>query len=241
MEQSRFDLPLALLELPRAVTEMAMLGPALPWLMSVPRGDGHGVLVIPGFLGQDDHTLIMRRFLDARGYRSYGWSLGQNRGMRRAGGIDALMNRLQQVFSDNDNNPVSIVGWSLGGVFARLMAREAPGKVRQVICLGAPLGNPDDTNHLLDNHQINDPSLSREFILRVLRRSFGLPTVPTTAIYSRTDAVVPHQFARVRETDLSENIEVVSSHAGLVVNPQVFYLLGQKLAQPHNQWIKLGA
>lgn len=189
------------------MSEAALLAPSAPLLMTVPRGDGHPVLVIPGYLGSDTHTIILRRYLSSRGYKTHGWLQGTNRGLSAAGGIETLHARLSEVFTRHDERKVSVIGWSLGGIFARRLAGIAPDKVRQVISLGSPIGAMTDYR-----------------------------TVPTTAIYSRTDSIVPHQIATEPETLFSENLEVVSSHAGLVVNPQVLYLLGQKLSQPEGQW-----
>ena len=201
---------LAMLELPRAAAEMAMIPPAMPLLFSMPRGDGHPVLVIPGFLGRDIHTSVIRQYLRIQGYKTFGWSLGRNLGIYKAGGLDALMARLDEVQDASGARKVSLIGWSLGGVFARRMAEAAPHKVRQVISLGSPIGN--------ENY---------------------LPTsVPSTAIYSRSDGVVPPHFAQEPETATTENIEVLSSHSGLVFNPHVLYLLSQKLSMPESEWKK---
>ena len=229
---------LAMLEMPRALLEFASLIPSTPALHSIPSGDGHPVLVLPGFLGSDSHTSVLRQFLSAKKYKTKGWGLGTNLGLNRAGGIEALLEKLEKIYEENNRSKVSLVGWSLGGVFARRMAMEVPEKIRQVICLGSPIGDPSQSAafkaYQALNHDISTPGVLERYIAR---NNINVP-VPATAIYSKTDGVVPHHIAREVEGEHSESIEVLGSHSGLIVNPLVFSLVGQKLAQ--ERWQKLG-
>ncbi len=231
----------AWLEMPRALMESAMLAPAAPLLMTVPRGDGHPVLVIPGLLGHDHHMLILRRYLDSRSYRTHGWLRGTNRGLSAAGGMEVLQARLNEIYQRYQGRKVSIIGWSLGGIFARRLAMMAPDQVRQVICLGSPIGSVANAEAAVIAERFRDEGLSLEQIQQMLMLSRHTLPVPSTAVYSRSDAIVPHQIAAQPASSNSESIEVIGSHAGLIVNPQVLYLLGRRLCQPEDNWQPLAA
>ncbi len=195
---------LLLLEAPRALFEASTLAPALPLLLNAPRGDGHPVLVLPGFIASDVSTRPLRAYLRERGYAPHGWELGRNRGPDPA--LERLLHeRLDQIHREAGRR-VSLVGWSLGGVYARELARRRPAAVRQVITLGSPFG----------------PS--------------AVPPVPATAIYSRSDGIVDWESCLERETQRSDNIEVTGSHCGLGVNPLVLFAIADRLALPEDGW-----
>lgn len=193
----------------RAPFELASLPSALPFLLAVPRGDRHGVLVLPGLGAGDRSTQPLRSYLRALGYRPSPWGLGPNRGPTPEieGGLDALIRKV----ADATGAAVSLVGWSLGGVLAWRLARRHPDLVRALITLGSPLAE-------------------------ALRPDLGAPPAPTTTIYSRTDAVVPWRLSRLRPRPLVENVEVRSSHLGLGVNPLVLHVVADRLAQPAGDW-----
>jgi pimeloyl-ACP methyl ester carboxylesterase len=237
MNRRPFNL-LAMIEMPRAMMELASLGPSLPALHAVPAGDGHPVLVLPGFLGSDMNTSLLRRYLDLKGYRTSGWGLGTNLGLSRIGGFPVLLEKLEQFFEKSGQREVSLVGWSLGGNFARHLAREVPEKVRQVICLGSPINDPSQASTYSTYERLNSAENARDALDQYQARNRAPMPVPSTAIFSKTDGVVPHHFAQEKYSDQSENIEVMGSHSGLVVNPQVFCVVGKKLAQKN--WQRLG-
>lgn len=195
---------LSLLEAPRAVAEATTLGPALPLLLRAPRGDGHPVLVLPGFMADDLSARLLRFFLRDRGYATYGWRLGMNLGV--GDGVVRLLGERAVELHETTGRKPSIVGWSLGGVIAREIARSHPGIVRQVISLGSPFG----------------PSQP--------------PPVPCTAIYTRTDGVVPWETCRELDTPTTDNIEVPGSHVGLGFNALVLYAVADRLAQREGAW-----
>lgn len=200
----------AFVEGPRAVAEIASLAAAAPYLAMAPRGDGHPVLVLPGYGGADGSTTVIRRYLAGQGLRSEPWRLGRNGGFGMANLRQRLAARLHQVWREADGRAVSLVGWSMGGVYARLLAKAYPDRVRQVITLGSPIGG-----------MAPGPA--------------ALP-VPATAVYSRTDGIVPWQIARVEHADGAENVEVYGSHIGLGFNAAALYLLADRLAQPADGW-----
>ena len=129
---------LYLTDIPRAGVEYGQLLSVLPLQRVLPTGDGHPVLVLPGLLAGDGSTWILRRILRRLGYRAYGWGLGRNIGPTPHA-VDGMIELLNQLYTRH-NAPVSLIGWSLGGIFARNLARNHPSAVRQVITLGSPFG-----------------------------------------------------------------------------------------------------
>jgi pimeloyl-ACP methyl ester carboxylesterase len=226
---SRPDRRLALAEGPRVVSEIASLMAAAPFLYQAPRGDGHPVLVMPGYGADDRSTTVIRRFLSSMGYSTQPWNLGTNRGPAMPDLRAELARRLDEVFVDADEGTVSLVGWSLGGVYARLLAHLYPNKVRQVITLGSPFGgSPRSTSaYPLEQRPSNR--------LRVLAGE-PLPGIPSTAVFSKTDGIVPWQIATQPTAEIAENIEVYASHLGLGFNPTVLYAVADRLANREGNW-----
>src|ERR1700746_2055440 len=123
----------------RAIWELQAFFAAYPLLRRAPRGDGHPVLVLPGLAASDVSTRPLRTYLSAQGYAAHGWKQGPNNGPRSGveAAIDARLAELAQRYS----RKVSLIGWSLGGVFAREAARRSSDRVRQVITLGRPFAH----------------------------------------------------------------------------------------------------
>ena len=227
---------LALAEV-RAVFELAAFIAARPILGMLPKGDGHPVLVLPGFLASDSSTKPMRRLLDDLGYASYGWDLGRNVrvDLQRVHEMEALLLKIYK----ESGRKVSIVGWSLGGVFARELAKLHPHAVRQVISLGSPIH--DDRRHtnagkLFEYLNGKEPEPVKHGHFTGLDQA---PPVPTTSILTRTDGIV-HWRGSVQQPQAdnaqTENIEVLASHIGLGVNPSVMVALADRLKQPEGAW-----
>ncbi|CAN5839575.1 alpha/beta hydrolase [soil metagenome] len=217
----------------RATMEMASLPLALPALLRyVPRGDGHPVLVLPGLLADDASTAPLRQFLSGRGYAVQGWGQGRNLGPRE--GVVAQMREMLAQMHASEQRKVSIIGWSLGGVFARELARHAPESVRQVITLGSPRYDDLETNSNAEEvHKLGSGRTRGDDGVR----GDGAPPVPTTSIYTRMDGVVGWGCSVERQSATTDNIEINSAtHTGLGVNPLVWYALGDRLAQPEDQW-----
>jgi pimeloyl-ACP methyl ester carboxylesterase len=228
---------LALVEPIRAAAELGALFASLPALSNAPRGDGHPVLVLPGYAASDASTWVLREFLSGIGYRAFPWGLGRNQGGLKGDLGSRLALRLDDIAQQADS-PVSLVGWSLGGVYARVLAKRFPTKVRQVITLGSPFaGSPTATSLYRVYQQTGHPRA--ETIRTAPRDAFAgepLTGIPSTAIYSRSDGVVAWQIAREQPGPLSENIEVVSSHVGLGIHPAVLYAVADRLAEDPNHW-----
>lgn len=228
---------LALTELPRAVAEWASLPLASPLLASAPRGDGHPVLVLPGFATSDASTKVLRKFLTRMGYDAHTWDLGRNLGHKAIGREgEKLVARLKAIH-EATGQKVSLVGWSLGGVMARLVAHRAPEAVRQVISLGSPFGgSPKSTNVWRAYEWMTGDKVEDAHTVRQLSDHAGPPPVPSTAIWSRADGIVAWQTCREQEAATTDNIEVRGSHCGLGVNPAVLYAVADRLAQPGDGW-----
>ncbi len=226
---------LALTEPSRAMGELAAFYALRPMMCLLPRGDGHGVLVLPGFMASDHSTRPLRSLLTSLGYEAAGWGLGRNIRVDNAR-IAAMMECVDTLY-EKTGRPISIIGWSLGGVFARELAKAAPDKVRQVITLGSPIS--DDRNHtnarrLFEYLNGHEPEPMRDGKFRDLGQA---PPVPTTSILTRGDGVV-HWRGSVQAADhaQTENIEVVASHCGLGVNPAAIYAIADRLAQKEDRW-----
>ena len=129
----------------RAISELGAFLGALPLLSLAPRGDGHPVLVLPGLVASDTSTRPLRSFLKSRGYAVSGWRQGRNLGLRH--GVQHAMVDLVHELNDTHGRKVSLVGWSLGGLYARQLAKMMPERVRSVITLGSPFATgPKATN-----------------------------------------------------------------------------------------------
>ncbi|HEY3259265.1 MAG TPA: alpha/beta hydrolase [Pseudonocardiaceae bacterium] len=227
------------LEVPRAIGELAAYYAGRPVARFAPRGDGHGVLVLPGFLATDLSTRPLRAFLRRLGYDARPWRLGRN-----LGPIDIVLDGLPQRLRElqaTTGVPVSLVGVSLGGSYARELARAHSELVRQVITLGSPFRLPIRyTGRPLTHAE----GIYRAFESRYSRRlldqpeEYDLPPlpVPATAIYTRTDGVVPWQACLEREGPSSESVEVWGSHSGLGHNPLALAVIADRLAQPPGSW-----
>jgi pimeloyl-ACP methyl ester carboxylesterase len=216
----------------RAPWELAATIAATPWLRRLPAGDGHPVLVFPGLGAHDFTTLPLRRFLEDRGYVPHPWDQGFNFGPR-SGVLERCHEQLDTIFQQH-RRPVSLVGWSLGGIYAREVAKELPDKVRCVITLGTPFtGHPRATNawrvyEFLSGQSVHDPA--------VIEQVRHPPPVPTTSIYSRSDGIVAWRCSVNEDGPLTENIELLASHVGMGMNPLVLAAIADRLAQDPLHW-----
>jgi pimeloyl-ACP methyl ester carboxylesterase len=217
----------------RAAFELAALPVTLPFLSRlVPQGDGHPVAVLPGLLSSDMSTQPLRQFLRWRGYDAHGWGQGRNMGMRE-GAMDRVQETLFQLHRRTERK-LSLIGWSLGGIFAREFARVLPQAVRQVILLGSPLhGAPERITNVWEIYRW----ASGHSDVKPHERGDEPPPVPTTSIFTRADGIVSWRSCVEHPTPLSDNIEVsFASHVGLGFNPIVYYVIGDRLAQPEDRW-----
>ncbi len=216
----------------------------MAWALNIPlkyispKGDGHPVLTIPGLGGADGSTHYLRNFLDDLGYESFPWGQGRNLGPRR--GMDDMSKRLvdlvQSIYKDTGGQQVSLVGWSLGGVYAREIAKLCPEVVRQVITLGTPfkMKNSGTNAERFYEFLSKDKSHKNPDILRLLEMP---PPVPFTSIYSKTDGVVHWKCSIEDSGNFIENVEIPgASHLGLGHNPMAMFVVANRLSQTKDSW-----
>ena len=205
-----------------------------PLLLRAPKGDGHPVLALPGFLASDLSMAPLRRYLKELGYDTHAWNMGRNLGgvaSRRS----ALRDLLQRIH-EGSGRKVSIVGWSLGGVYARDLALQMPHMVRSVITLGSPFTSDIRATNATRLYE----ALSGEGIEdnpEILQGIAGDMPVPATSIYSRTDGIVNWHTCHLNPSDTAENIEIyLASHVGLGVNPASLWAVADRLAQAEGEF-----
>ncbi len=196
--------------LSRAYRSFGKLGPRGP-------ADGPMLMVIPGFLATDRTTLGLQRAFADGGFRVTGWGLGFNRRVTEktvdliAGGIERF----------GDGGKVILVGWSLGGLYARVVAQERPDLVEKVVTLGAPFSGDRRRNNnvwrlyeLVAGHPVNSPPIDKDPSVK--------PPVPTLAIWSRRDGIVAPAGARGRPEERDAELEIDCSHMGFAVSGSAY-------------------
>jgi pimeloyl-ACP methyl ester carboxylesterase len=225
----------------RALLEMAMLPALLPVLGATPRGDGHPVLLVPGFTASDATLVGLRLFLQSRGYHVETWGLGQNTGFKLK--FSHALEQKVRYMHHRHRRKVSVIGWSLGGVYGFYTAHSAPECIRSVVSMGSPMrfSAEDFKTPLLVRaiyryfaHPMGPVAHLAHVRAKVLKSP---PPVPSTCIYSMTDGVVPPTAARIETEDgQHENIWVPGSHLGLGFNAAVMWILADRLAQAEGEW-----
>jgi hypothetical protein len=228
---------------PRALFEAALLPASLPLLLQAPKGDGHPVLLMPGFLADEKSLIALKLFLTRKGYDVRSWGLGRNVGFQSKY-VNALPQKIRHLHHKTGRK-VSLIGWSLGGVFAMFGAHEATECVRSVITLGSPVSMdragsqaPSMVKALyrLVSHPLGSAAHAMRPRTKDLREGKRLP-VPTTCVYSLGDGVVPPQEATIDgDPALHENVRVPGSHVGLGFNGLVLAIVADRLAQPEDAW-----
>lgn len=202
------------------------------WERDLPRGDGRPVLVIPGFLSGDATVKPLRSFLDKLGYAAEPWQQGVNRGPSQKT-LDGLEKRLEEVYRTHGGRKVSIVGWSLGGIYARRLAARRPDMIENVVTLGSPFKTAEKPGKKLrDAFAKINPALDPE-------KEFGAATeitVPLASVCGLKDSVAGVEACRLPETGKTENIEVDASHTSLLINAQALTVIADRLAQNARNW-----
>jgi dienelactone hydrolase len=239
-----------MLEFSRVLLEIsstAMLGPLL---RSLPKGDGHTIMTIPGFMGADGSTSRLRGFLNQRGYRAIPWGLGRNGIEARSQDIDdflahrtatedAIAKRVEAEFKVNGRK-LTLIGWSLGGLYAVALAHRFPQWIREVITLGTPYGDPRGTALYsvmgsLYNHAVEEEALQR-WVAHTY--SGGKLKVPVLALYSESDGIVGAGIAKCEgDPRYVTNVAVLASHVGFPFNPIVFAVIANHLVAPGERWM----
>lgn len=200
--------------------------PCAPPIENVPKGDGHAVIVFPGFLTGDWATKELIAWLKAVGYNAVGWGHGLN-----VGPTTTALERCETLLdeaAERTGRKVTLIGRSLGGLYAREIAKDEPDKVVRVITLGTPIKFPIATP-LSPFAEM----LSSNFDPAFVRRQGDLtrnPPVPVTAFYSRKDGIVPWRSCLVEESTTAENIEIDSPHTIMGANPTAMRIIAERLA-----------
>jgi pimeloyl-ACP methyl ester carboxylesterase len=223
----------------RVVYEFALGVASLPTLATAPRGDGHTVLVLPGFLTSDTSTDFLRTYLRGIGLNAVGWEMGRN-----LGGLYRMRDMLRAKVRDlarQSGRSISVLGWSLGGVYARDLALALPEAIRGIITLGSPFTGDLRANNVGKLYdRVSGEHVDEAQVEDVAALAGDLP-VPATSIYSRTDGVVSWRTSLVRENARAENIEVHgASHLGLGFNPAVLWAIADRLAQKEGSFARFG-
>jgi pimeloyl-ACP methyl ester carboxylesterase len=226
--------PLALLatEPLRAILEFCANLGQLPRV----QGDGHPVVIYPGLGAGALATFPLRSHLQACGFVVHDWGLGVNRGPDAAfdGWLATLVERVRQLHTKH-GRPVSLVGWSLGGVYAREVAKLSPASVRQVITLATPFRSLSGGNHAGTIFKLLGGDTS-QLTPQLQARLAARPPVPVTGVYSKNDGLVSWRGCLESAGPQVENVEVEASHLGMPTHAQVMQVVADRLAQPQGQW-----
>lgn len=217
----------------RALPELWAFFASRPLWRWLPRGDGHPVMVLPGMAADDFSTRPLRTLLRRLGYAPHGWRMGRNTGDPTLLAA-ALRTRLLALQKRHHGQRVSLIGWSLGGVFARELAKLEPQAVRQVITLGSPFtGDPKASNAVALYERLSGRVARIEPRWLQLRQP---PPVPTSSIYSHSDGIVAWPCCVNEPGAEVENIAIEASHCGLGHHPLALYVIADRLAQTAGQW-----
>ncbi len=218
-----------------APAEYGLFAAATPWFPRVDQATAETVLVMPGLVASDVSTRPLRRLLRRIGHRAVGWELGRNHGPTQAI-LDGIRRRLVEE-SDNAGRPITLVGWSLGGIYARYLATEHADRIRQVISLGSPFNIEDAEPTNVSGIYERNGRRTRFVKDRDSVELDRIP-VPSTAIYTTTDGVVAWRSCRQAPGPQAENVRVHGSHCGLGVNTSAAVVIADRLAQPRGSWAR---
>lgn len=213
----------ALGELGSGLDALRLAG-AVPRLAGAPRGDGHLVVDIPGWRAPELSGAPLRSYLRRLGYDARGWGFGTNTGDPRRD-VERLAARVLELV-DAAGAPASLVGWSLGGVIAREVARRHPDAVRRVITYGTPVAGPA---HTTVARIFGEGPSDVEEVTRRLDAESPI-RVPLTIMYSRRDGIVSWQACLDHASPQAEHVEVSSRHIGMGVDPDVWAVVADRLA-----------
>ncbi len=203
-----------------------------PLISKQAEGDKRPVFVFPPLLTNDFATQYLRRFLDKQGFSTYKWCNGIN--LAHTDHLPGLESKLQEIYDTHDQK-VSIVGWSAGGFFARVLANKHPELVEQIITIATPFRNLKEGKTNLDFvfeavHGKKKTELDNDLVEWIE----ATPDVPITCIYSKSDGIVPWQNCRENiKRDNIQEVEVYGSHGGLGANPSVLIYVAKILAYEH--------
>ncbi len=234
-EIKRPSIVLGLTEGIRAMVDFGWYFPYRLWTKNEGGGDGHPVLILPGFMASDFSTIPLRSFIHHLGYSVYGW--GEGRNFAHADYIEMLTQKMERIY-EKHQEPITIIGWSLGGVYARQLAKHSPDSVRQVIVMGSPFKGVTKSNNAAWMYELLKKSnVVSSDLDHALWEDIPFPAnVPTTAIFTKEDGVVPWELCMEDEDEWHQNIQVRGSHLGLGVNPLVLQIIADRLKYDKGNW-----
>ncbi|MDB5861861.1 MAG: hypothetical protein JWQ76_5550 [Ramlibacter sp.] len=199
-------------------------------------GDGHPVIVYPGLGAGAFTTTQLRSHLKNCNFAAHDWDLGVNTGPEADfdGWLAPLIERVEALHASHGKR-VSLVGWSLGGIYAREIAKLVPHAVRQVVTLATPHSSLGGGNHAGTFFKMLGGDTSR-LTPALEARLRQRPPVPTTSIYSKSDGLVSWRGCLERSAPDVENVAVEASHLGMTSHPEVLRVVADRLAQPEGAW-----
>lgn len=244
------------MEFSRVFWEMGSSLVLAPLLKNLPRGDGHSVMTLPGFMGADGSTAQLRKFLSNTGYKAIPWSLGRNRSQSQSEGLDKFLAhrieterqialQIEKEF-DTSGRKLTLIGWSLGGLYAVALAHRYPQWIRQVITLGTPYGDPRGTAiygvmaRMNENSEPVDEASMQRWVDHTY--SGGELRVPVLALHSKSDGIVGEGIAQCEaDSRYVTNMAVVASHVGFPFNPLVFSVIANHMVPADKRWAICGS
>lgn len=241
----------SVMELGRVVLEMGSSALLRPLLNTLPEGDGHSIMTIPGFMASDGSTTQLRRFLNRRGYKAIPWGQGANAAEVSSDNLEDFLvhrSKMEEVIAERaeaeyraSGRKVTLIGWSLGGLYAVAVAHRFPRWIRQVITLGTPFGDPRGTALYSIMERLNDNrgSSSEDALRRWVEHTYsgGELRVPVLTLFSESDGIVGAGVARCEgDPRYVTNMAVAASHVGFPFNPVVFAVIANHLVEPDRRW-----
>lgn len=216
-----------LTELPRAIWEWIMSMRFIRKFKPKKSGDGHPIFVIPGFMASGMSTRPMRKMLNRIGYKALDWGLGRNLG--KLENMEVLSQKLNNIYQEK-NQKITLIGWSLGGVYARELGKQHPEIIKNIITLGSPFNAVDMPNNAWWLFKLVNGKDVKNRYGDWLEQLPNPAPVYTTAVYSKQDGVVPWAGCMEKvEDELHENVEVRGSHFGLGVNKSVLKVIVDRI------------
>lgn len=213
----------------RSVVEWVSMFGVYPFIPKHKASKNKPVLLMPPYLGNDNSTAFVRKYLRSVGFKTYKWDLGVN--MINSKSLPKLIEKLDEIYEKHQEK-VSLVGWSGGGIFAKIIANRHPEKVEQLITIGSPVwGVKNMKTPLVRSLEFLRGRKLRERNDKFIKELEEIPDVPVTCIYTKTDGLLPWKHCMEAETlrkDIN-NIEVFGSHCGMGANASVLLTVANSL------------
>jgi hypothetical protein len=213
----------------RAVTEWTSMFWLYPFIPKHKSKKSKPILLMPPYLGNDNSTIFVRKYLKSIGFKTYKWDLGVN--MINSKSLPKLIEKLDEIYEKHQEK-VSLVGWSGGGLFAKIIANRYPEKVQQLITIGSPVwGVKNMKTPIIKTLEFVRGAKLRERNLKFIKELEEIPKVPITCIYTKTDGLIPWKNCMEAETfrDDIKNVEVFGSHCGMGANATVLLTVANAL------------